>query len=113
MSLHCREPRLEEILADPIVKAVMEADGVDLRELVADGALSPSCCGVGVFRHVAILRAVGFRHPVQLWCFVRNAAAAHSNLSLLRGAFRPPLSALRLHYPGGVAQHSNAVPAVG
>ena len=36
MSLHCREPRLEEILADPIVKAVMEADGVDLRELVAE-----------------------------------------------------------------------------
>ena len=33
MSLHCREPRLEEILADPIVKAVMEADGVDSREL--------------------------------------------------------------------------------
>jgi hypothetical protein len=33
MSLHCREPRLEEMLADPIVKAVMEADGVDLREL--------------------------------------------------------------------------------
>jgi len=36
MSLHCREPRLEEILADPIVKAVMEADGVDLRGLVAE-----------------------------------------------------------------------------
>jgi hypothetical protein len=36
MSLHCREPRLEEMLADPIVKAVMEADGVDLRELEAE-----------------------------------------------------------------------------
>ena len=36
MSSHCREPRLEEILADPIVKAVMEADGVDLRELEAE-----------------------------------------------------------------------------
>ena len=36
MSLHCREPRLEEMLADPIVRAVMEADGVDLRELEAE-----------------------------------------------------------------------------
>jgi len=36
MSSHCREPRLEEMLADPIVKAVMEADGVDLRELEAE-----------------------------------------------------------------------------
>ena len=27
------EPRLEEMLADSIVKAVMEADGVDSREL--------------------------------------------------------------------------------
>ena len=36
MSLHCREPRLEEMLADPIVKAVMKADGVDLRELEAE-----------------------------------------------------------------------------
>ena len=36
MSSHCREPRLEEILADPIVKAIMEADGVDLRELEAE-----------------------------------------------------------------------------
>jgi hypothetical protein len=35
MSSHCREPRLEE-MADPIVKAVMEADGVDLRELEAE-----------------------------------------------------------------------------
>ena len=33
MNSHCREPRLEEMLADPIVKAVMEADGADLREL--------------------------------------------------------------------------------
>ena len=30
MSSQHREPRLEEILADPIIKAVMEADGVDL-----------------------------------------------------------------------------------
>ncbi|HKD75365.1 MAG TPA: hypothetical protein VKB76_07715 [Ktedonobacterales bacterium] len=36
MSSHCREPRLEEMLADPIVRAVMEADGVDLRELEAE-----------------------------------------------------------------------------
>jgi hypothetical protein len=36
MSSHCREPRLEEMLADPIVKAVMEADGVDLRQLEAE-----------------------------------------------------------------------------
>ena len=36
MSSHCREPRLEEMLADPIVKAIMEADGVDSRELEAE-----------------------------------------------------------------------------
>jgi len=33
MSSHCREPRLEEMLADSIIQAVMEADGVDSREL--------------------------------------------------------------------------------
>ena len=31
-----REPRLKEILMDSIVKAVMEADGVDPRELEAE-----------------------------------------------------------------------------
>jgi len=36
MSSHCREPRLEEMLADSTTKAVMEADGVDLRELEAE-----------------------------------------------------------------------------
>jgi hypothetical protein len=36
MSVHCRELRLEEMLADSIIKAVMEADGVDLRELEAE-----------------------------------------------------------------------------
>jgi hypothetical protein len=36
MSSHCREPRLAEMLADPIVKAIMEADGVDSRELEAE-----------------------------------------------------------------------------
>jgi len=33
MSWRHREPRLEDMLADSIVKAVMEADGVDPREL--------------------------------------------------------------------------------
>jgi hypothetical protein len=36
MSSHCREPRLEEMLADPIVKAIMKADGVDSCELEAE-----------------------------------------------------------------------------
>jgi hypothetical protein len=36
MSSHCRETRLEDILADSIIKAVMEADGVDSRELEAE-----------------------------------------------------------------------------
>jgi hypothetical protein len=36
MSLHCREPRLEEMLADSIIQAVMEADGVDPGELEAE-----------------------------------------------------------------------------
>ena len=35
MSLNCRELRLEEMLGDSIIKAVMEADGVDSRELEA------------------------------------------------------------------------------
>jgi hypothetical protein len=38
---HCmsscrREPRLKDLLADSVVKAVMEADGVDLRKLEAE-----------------------------------------------------------------------------
>src|SRR5262249_43387138 len=33
MSWRHREPRLEDMLADSIVKAVMAADGVDTREL--------------------------------------------------------------------------------
>jgi hypothetical protein len=33
MTSYCREPRLEDILADSIIKAVMEADGVNAREL--------------------------------------------------------------------------------
>jgi hypothetical protein len=36
MSLNCRELRLEEMLADSIIKAVMKADGVDSRELEAE-----------------------------------------------------------------------------
>jgi hypothetical protein len=36
MSLHCREPRLEEMLADSIIQAVMDADGIDPRELEAE-----------------------------------------------------------------------------
>jgi hypothetical protein len=36
MSSHYREPRLEDMLADSIIKAVMEADGVDPRELEAE-----------------------------------------------------------------------------
>ncbi|HZP68598.1 MAG TPA: hypothetical protein VFB29_01525 [Pseudolabrys sp.] len=31
----CREPSLEDILSDPIVKAVIDADGVDTNELNA------------------------------------------------------------------------------
>ena len=34
-SRHC-EPRLEDMLADSIVRALMEADGVDPRELEAE-----------------------------------------------------------------------------
>ncbi len=36
MNSCCCEPRLKDILADSIVKAVMEADGVDPRELEAE-----------------------------------------------------------------------------
>ena len=36
MSSHCREPRLREMLSDSIIKAVMEADSVDARELEAE-----------------------------------------------------------------------------
>ena len=40
MSWRHREPRLEDMLADSIVKAVMEADGVDPLELETDSARS-------------------------------------------------------------------------
>ena len=40
MSSYCRELRLEEMLADSIIKAVMQADGVDSRELEAELRLS-------------------------------------------------------------------------
>ncbi len=36
MSSQHREPRFEEMLVDSIVRAVMEADGVDPRELEAE-----------------------------------------------------------------------------
>jgi hypothetical protein len=32
---YCREPSLEDILADPIIQAVIDADGVDANELNA------------------------------------------------------------------------------
>lgn len=32
---YCREPSLEDILADPIIQAVIDADGVDANELGA------------------------------------------------------------------------------
>lgn len=35
MSWYRREPTLEEMLSDPIVVALMDADGVDARELKA------------------------------------------------------------------------------
>jgi hypothetical protein len=43
-----REPSLEDILSDPIIKAVIEADGVDTNELDA------------MLRRVAHKRRVGF-----------------------------------------------------
>ena len=36
MSSEYREPRLEEMLADSITRAVMEADGIDSRELESE-----------------------------------------------------------------------------
>ena len=36
MTLRCRELDLKAMLADPIVKTVMEADGIDPRELEAE-----------------------------------------------------------------------------
>jgi hypothetical protein len=36
MSSHSREPHLEEMLADSIIRAMMEADGVDSRQLEAE-----------------------------------------------------------------------------
>jgi hypothetical protein len=32
---YCREPSLEDILSDPIIKAVIDADGVNANELGA------------------------------------------------------------------------------
>jgi hypothetical protein len=36
MTSHCRELDLKAMLADPIVKAVIQADGIDPRELEAE-----------------------------------------------------------------------------
>jgi hypothetical protein len=59
-----REPRFEDMLADPIVQALMESDGVDPRKLEAD-----------LRRTAALLRAVvrTERSPVgrQTWAQVR------------------------------------------
>ena len=35
MTSHCRELGLKDMLADPIVQSVMQADGIDPRELEA------------------------------------------------------------------------------
>jgi hypothetical protein len=34
--MNCRDPNLNEALADPLVRAVMAADGVDPRKLAAE-----------------------------------------------------------------------------
>jgi hypothetical protein len=36
MNCHGRDPSLSEALADPVVRAVMAADGVDPRKLAAE-----------------------------------------------------------------------------
>jgi hypothetical protein len=54
MSSHCREPRLKEVLADSIVQAMMEADGVDQRELEAE-----------LRQTAALLRAT--QHALRSW----------------------------------------------
>ena len=36
MNCHGRDPSLNEALADPVVRAVMAADGVDPRKLAAE-----------------------------------------------------------------------------
>ena len=46
ISSHCREPRLEEMLADSIIQAVMQADGVDSRELEAELRQTAALLGV-------------------------------------------------------------------
>jgi DNA-binding protein H-NS len=58
MSSQHREPRLEEMLADSIIKAVMKADGVDPRELEAE-----------LKRTAALLRAARRRpiRPTSVW----------------------------------------------
>ena len=51
MTLRCRELDLKAMLADPIVKTVMEADGIDPRELEAElqqiAALPHACARDG------------------------------------------------------------------
>ena len=52
MNLRCGEPRLNDLLADSIVRAVMEADGVDPRELKAQ-----------LRRTAAVLNAARLKRP--------------------------------------------------
>ena len=51
MTSHCREFGLKAMLAHPIVKAVMQADGIDPRELEAElqqiAALPHACARDG------------------------------------------------------------------
>ena len=53
MNLRCGEPRLNDLLADSIVRAVMEADGVDPRELKAQ-----------LRRTAAVLNAARLKRPL-------------------------------------------------
>ena len=66
MSSQRREPRLEEMLADSITKAVMEADGVDSRQLEAE------------LRQTAVLLRATCAHPTR-------PASAQSELRRKRG----------------------------
>jgi hypothetical protein len=75
MSWHFREPTLTEILSDSIVKALMEADGVDpivlettLRHLAADcdrAPIAPDLADFAVFipRRPANRSGQGRSHP--------------------------------------------------
>ena len=88
MSSQYSETRLEEMLADPITKAVMEADGVDSRALEAELAASRGA----IARDAARMRTV--RSSRKGRDHMRYQIVVWSAIAWIAGCLAPYLYAL-------------------